>query len=144
MAPPSRHLWVGSLSPGVAAADLSELFLRCGDVEGISRDPGRSFAFVTFAREEDAVAAVRELQGIHLRGAPIRIEFSKGVSVDRPPPAPFATVCHAFTELFIIFPVSKSPVSTNELCLSCHGCKHESPKNKAKTMFHNRPSVAIS
>lgn len=46
---------------------------------------------MTFAREEDAVAAVRELQGIHLRGAPIRIEFSKGVSVDRPPPAPFAT-----------------------------------------------------
>uniref|UniRef100_A0A0D9XC83 RRM domain-containing protein n=1 Tax=Leersia perrieri TaxID=77586 RepID=A0A0D9XC83_9ORYZ len=78
VAPPSRHLWVGGLGAGVDESDLSELFLRCGDVEGISRDPGRSFAFVTFAREEDAVAAVRELQGIQLRGAPIRIEFSKG------------------------------------------------------------------
>ncbi|KAG8060923.1 hypothetical protein GUJ93_ZPchr0002g25041 [Zizania palustris] len=78
VAPPSRHLWVGSLGSSVTASDLSELFHRCGDVEGISRDHGRSFAFVTFLREEDAVAAVRELQGIRLRGAPIRIEFSKG------------------------------------------------------------------
>ncbi|KAL6643316.1 hypothetical protein ACP70R_018981 [Stipagrostis hirtigluma subsp. patula] len=78
VAPPSRHLWVGGLAPGVTASDLSELFLRCGEVEGIARDPGRSFAFVSFLREEDAVAAVRELQGARLGGAPVRIEFSKG------------------------------------------------------------------
>ncbi|KAL6592404.1 hypothetical protein ACP70R_049457 [Stipagrostis hirtigluma subsp. patula] len=78
VAPPSRHLWVGGLAPGVTASDLSELFLRCGEVEGIARDPGRSFAFVSFLREEDAVAAVRELQGVRLGGAPVRIEFSKG------------------------------------------------------------------
>ncbi|TVU09055.1 hypothetical protein EJB05_42495, partial [Eragrostis curvula] len=84
VAPPSRHLWVGGLAPGVTASDLSELFLRCGDVEGIARDPGRSFAFVSFMREEDAVAAVRELQGARLGGAPVRIEFSKGVSVEHP------------------------------------------------------------
>ncbi|OEL17820.1 Flowering time control protein FPA [Dichanthelium oligosanthes] len=78
VAPPSRHLWVGGLAPGVTASDLSELFLRCGDVEGIARDPGRNFAFVSFRREGDAVAAVRELQGARLAGAPVRIEFSKG------------------------------------------------------------------
>ncbi|TKW32524.1 hypothetical protein SEVIR_2G173000v4 [Setaria viridis] len=78
VAPPSRHLWVGGLAPGVTASDLSELFLRCGDVEGIARDPGRNFAFVSFRREGDAVAAVRGLQGARLAGAPVRIEFSKG------------------------------------------------------------------
>ncbi|XP_062199018.1 flowering time control protein FPA-like [Phragmites australis] len=78
VAPPSRHLWVGGLAPGVTASDLSELFLRCGEVEGIARDPGRSFAFVSFLRVEAAVAAVRELQGARLGGAPVRIEFSKG------------------------------------------------------------------
>ncbi|KQJ89763.1 flowering time control protein FPA [Brachypodium distachyon] len=78
VAPPSRHLWVGSLGSGVTVSDLSELFLRCGEIEGITRDPGRSFAFVSFMREHEAVAAVRELQGTRLRGAPIRIEFSKG------------------------------------------------------------------
>ncbi|CAN6224033.1 unnamed protein product [Urochloa humidicola] len=78
VAPPSRHLWVGGLAPGVTASDLSELFLRCGDVEGIARDPGRNFAFVSFRREGDAVAAVRELQGARLAGVPVRIEFSKG------------------------------------------------------------------
>ncbi|XP_062193243.1 uncharacterized protein LOC133896660 [Phragmites australis] len=78
VAPPSRHLWMGGLAPGVTASDLSELFLRCGEVESIARDPCRSFAFVSFLREEDAVAAVRELQGVRLGGAPVRIEFSKG------------------------------------------------------------------
>jgi RNA recognition motif-containing protein len=72
---------VGGLAPVVSASDLSELFLRCGDVEGVARDPGRSFAFVSFRREGGAVAAVRELQGARLAGAPVRIEFSKGVSV---------------------------------------------------------------
>ncbi|KAL6838965.1 hypothetical protein ACP4OV_031192 [Aristida adscensionis] len=78
VAPPSRHLWVGGLAPGVTASDLSKLFLRCGEVEGVARDPGRSFAFVSFLREQDAVAAVRELRGSRLGGAPVRIEFSKG------------------------------------------------------------------
>ncbi|KAJ1289147.1 hypothetical protein BS78_02G142700 [Paspalum vaginatum] len=78
VAPPSRHLWVGGLAPGVTASDLSELFLRCGNVEGVARDPGRNFAFVSFLREGDAVAAVRELQGARFAGAPVRIEFSKG------------------------------------------------------------------
>lgn len=84
IAPPSRHLWVGGLAPGVTASDLSELFLRCGDVENIACDHGRNFAFVSFLREEDAVAAVRELQGARLGGAPVRIEFSKGVSFEHP------------------------------------------------------------
>ncbi|CAM0950922.1 unnamed protein product [Alopecurus aequalis] len=78
VAPPSRHLWVGSLAPGVTTSDLSQMFLRCGEIEGITRDPGRTFAFVSFVREQDAVAAVQELQGARLRGASIRIEFSKG------------------------------------------------------------------
>ncbi|XP_037441380.1 flowering time control protein FPA-like, partial [Triticum dicoccoides] len=78
VAPPSRHLWVGSLAPGVTASDLSQLLHRCGDIEGITRDPGRTFAFVSFMREQDAVAAVRELQGARLQGTPVRIEFSKG------------------------------------------------------------------
>lgn len=73
---------MGGLAPGVTASDLSELFLRCGDVEEIARDPGRNFAFVSFRREGDAVAAVRELQGARVAGAPVRIEFSKGVSVE--------------------------------------------------------------
>uniref|UniRef100_K3ZXL8 RRM domain-containing protein n=1 Tax=Setaria italica TaxID=4555 RepID=K3ZXL8_SETIT len=93
VAPPSRHLWVGGLAPGVTASDLSELFLRCGDVEGIARDPGRNFAFVSFRREGDAVAAVRGLQGARLAGAPVRIEFSKGVSVEH---SLFIIICVCF------------------------------------------------
>jgi RNA recognition motif-containing protein len=107
VAPPSRHLWVGGLAPSVTASDLSELFLRCGDVEGVAREPGRNFAFVSFLREGDAVAAVRELQGARLAGAPVRIEFSKGVSVEHP--------------LFIIclFNLTPSNYRCGVLLLSC-------------------------
>jgi RNA recognition motif-containing protein len=94
---------VGGLGPGATASDLSQLFIRCGEIEGVSRDPGRTFAFVTFVREQDAVAAARELQGARVRGAPVRIEFSKGVSVELPPVS--TTVRRTFFELFMFMSV---------------------------------------
>lgn len=80
IAPPSRHLWVGNLSTHVSQNVLSEHFLRFGDLDNISYIPGRSFAFVNFKREEDAIIAMRGLQGFNLAGMPLRIEFAKGVS----------------------------------------------------------------
>uniref|UniRef100_A0A453KKG3 RRM domain-containing protein n=1 Tax=Aegilops tauschii subsp. strangulata TaxID=200361 RepID=A0A453KKG3_AEGTS len=50
-------------------------------------------------REQDAIAAVRELQGARLQGTPVRIEFSKGVSVELPPAS--ITVCRTFPELLV-------------------------------------------
>ena len=122
VAPPSRHLWVGGLAPVVTASDLSELFLRCGDVDGVVREPGRNFAFVSFRREGDAVAALRELQGARLAGAPVRIEFSKGVSVEH----------SLFVIIYVCFFASKiSPVqcsflimrATKKLGTACHRVK---------------------
>lgn len=134
VAPPSRHLWVGSLGPGVTASDLSELFLRCGEVEGIAREPGRSFGFVSFLREEDSVAALHELQGFRLRGAPIRIEFSKGVSVENPPAS--ITVCRAFFELFICF-VSKVSLAQYASLIMSATMKFE----RSITKFQDKLSV---
>ncbi|ONK68115.1 uncharacterized protein A4U43_C05F7600 [Asparagus officinalis] len=78
IAPPSRSLWVGNLSTHVTQNVLSEHFLRFGDLDNISYIPGKSFAFVNYKREEDAIIAMRSLQGFNLAGMPLKIEFAKG------------------------------------------------------------------
>ncbi|GAB2275027.1 hypothetical protein Dimus_009795 [Dionaea muscipula] len=76
--PPSRHLWVGNVSHRIHAESvLSEHFLRFGPLDSISFLPGRSYGFVNFEREEDAVAAMNALQGFVLAELPLKIEFSK-------------------------------------------------------------------
>ncbi|MQL72335.1 hypothetical protein Taro_004671 [Colocasia esculenta] len=79
-APPSRHLWVGNLPPHATQSMLLEHFLRFGDLENIAFLPGRSYAFVNFRKEEDAIYALRTLQGHTFAGMPLKIEFQKGVS----------------------------------------------------------------
>lgn len=78
--PPSRHLWVGNLSPHITESLLSEQFLRFGELDGIAFYPGRSYAFVNFKKDEDAAIAMRGLQGFVVAGFPLKIEFTKGVS----------------------------------------------------------------
>ncbi|XP_072962273.1 flowering time control protein FPA [Typha angustifolia] len=78
VAPPSRRLWVGNLSQHASQNSLLEQFLRFGDVENISHVPGRSYAFVNFKKEEDAIIALKGLQGFNVAGMPLRIEFAKG------------------------------------------------------------------
>lgn len=84
VAPSSRHLWVGNLSPHVSQNSLYEHFLRFGDIENIAYTPGRSYAFVNYKKEEDAVIALRGLQGFIIAGNPLRVEFAKGVSDENP------------------------------------------------------------
>ncbi|KAG0461621.1 hypothetical protein HPP92_021918 [Vanilla planifolia] len=78
IAPPSRKLWVGNLSPDITESILSEHFLRFGEIESITYSSGRSFAYINFKKEEDAVLALRGLQGSNVSGMPLRIEFAKG------------------------------------------------------------------
>lgn len=75
--PPSRHLWVGNLSHNIEEADLTDQFLRFGELESVAFQPGRSYAFINFKMEEDAIASMKALQGFPLAGNPLRIEFAK-------------------------------------------------------------------
>lgn len=79
--PPSRHLWVGNLSHSIVEEELARHFLRFGPLENVAFQSGRSYAFVNFRRDEDAIDAMRTLQGFPLAGNPLRIEFAKAVSV---------------------------------------------------------------
>ncbi|KAI5662131.1 hypothetical protein M9H77_21454 [Catharanthus roseus] len=75
--PPSRHLWVGNISHSIDESTLARQFLRFGELESVAFQPGRSYAFVNFRNEDDAFAAIRELQGFSVAGNPLRIEFAK-------------------------------------------------------------------
>lgn len=82
--PPSRHLWVGNLAHGIGENELTHHFLRFGDLESVAFQPGRSYAFLNFVREEDAIDAIEALQGFPVAGNPLRIEFAKAVSLVLP------------------------------------------------------------
>lgn len=79
--PPSRHLWVGNLSHNLDESSLAHHFLQFGELESVAFQPGRSYAFINFKNEGDAFAAIKELQGFSVAGNPLRIEFTKAVSV---------------------------------------------------------------
>ncbi|KAM5580303.1 flowering time control protein FPA [Rosa sericea] len=76
-APPSRHLWIGNLSHSITEDDLTRHFLQFGDLESVAFQPGRSYAFINFNREDDAIAAMEALQGFPVAGNPLRVEFTK-------------------------------------------------------------------
>lgn len=80
-APPSRHLWVGSLAYDLSERTLREHLLRFGELESVAFLPGRGYAFVNYKYEDDAFAAFRALQGFVVAGNPLKIEFAKSVSL---------------------------------------------------------------
>ena len=80
-APPSRHLWVGNLAHDLLESELTQHFLHFGDLESVAFHPGRSYAFLNFVSEDDAIDAFKALQGFPVAGNPLRIEFAKAVSL---------------------------------------------------------------
>ncbi|OMO89103.1 hypothetical protein CCACVL1_08016, partial [Corchorus capsularis] len=76
-APPSRHLWVGNLSHSILEPDLTEHFLQFGELESVAFQPGRSYGFINFINEDEAISAMKALQGFPVAGNPLRIEFAK-------------------------------------------------------------------
>ncbi|KAL9686129.1 hypothetical protein QQ045_023584 [Rhodiola kirilowii] len=82
-APPSRHLWVGNLSLNIDERTLADQFYNFWELDSVAFQSGRSNAFVNFKREEEAVAAMRALQGFPVGGMVLKIEFTKAVSIDQ-------------------------------------------------------------
>ncbi|KDP45161.1 hypothetical protein JCGZ_15026 [Jatropha curcas] len=82
--PPSRHLWVGNLSHSIMESDLTDQFLQFGELDSVAFQPGRSYAFINFKNEDDAIAAIKSLQGFPLASNPLRIEFAKAEKSSAP------------------------------------------------------------
>lgn len=70
------------MSHDIDESDLTDQFLRFGELESVAFQPGRSYAFVNFKSDEDAIASMKALQDFPLAGNPLRIEFAKAVSLN--------------------------------------------------------------
>ena len=79
-----KRLYVGNLPFSVDEAELRELFSRNGrtveDVKLITdRDSGRprGFGFVEVSTQEEADAAIRELNGFELQGRTLKVNEAR-------------------------------------------------------------------
>ena len=77
------RLFVGNVAYKATSEDLKRLFGSFGEVtkvdiitEKVTNRP-RGFAFVTFAKPEDAQRAMLELDGQELKGREIRVSTAK-------------------------------------------------------------------
>ncbi len=79
----STKLYVGNLAFQTTSQELRELFSQFGTVESASivedRDTGRSrgFAFVEMATNEEATAAIRQLDGQEVGGRSLKVNEAK-------------------------------------------------------------------
>lgn len=74
---PWLNLWVGNLSPETVDEDVMAVFGNYGAMDSVTSYFPRPYAFVYFRTIEDAKAAKQALQGIVIRGRPIRVEFAR-------------------------------------------------------------------
>jgi RNA recognition motif-containing protein len=78
-----RKLYVGNLPYEIGEAELQELFARAGSVESVTvmRDQAtgraRGFGFVEMASDEDAEAAIRELNASQVGGRSLTVNEAR-------------------------------------------------------------------
>jgi cold-inducible RNA-binding protein len=79
----SRKLYVGNLPYEVGETELQELFARAGSVESVTvmRDQAtgrpRGFAFVEMSTDEEAQAAIRELNDSQVGGRNLTVNEAR-------------------------------------------------------------------
>lgn len=79
----ASKLFVGSLAWAVTDADLEEFFKQAGTVVSakviVDRDTNRSkgFGFVEMSSDEEAKAAIAQLEGKDLAGRPVAISEAR-------------------------------------------------------------------
>ena len=79
----NNKLYVGNLSFHLTSDDLGEFFAQCGSVESAriieDRDTGRSrgFGFVEMSTEDEAKAAIEQLNGEDLEGRNIVVNEAR-------------------------------------------------------------------
>ncbi len=78
-----KKLYVGNLSFALTETQVRDLFGQFGNVESVNiitdRDSGRSkgFGFVELSTDEEAEAAVRELNGKEIEGRPLTVSEAR-------------------------------------------------------------------
>jgi len=85
------RIWIGNLDPRVTEFELVRLFRNCGTINkleylfhkiGPQAGQPRGYAFLTFAKRDDAIKARREFDGKTLLGRTLLVKPARSVSHD--------------------------------------------------------------
>ncbi|TQE08155.1 hypothetical protein C1H46_006281 [Malus baccata] len=74
-APPSRNLWLDDLSHRIIGDGLINPSLQFGELESVVFHAGRSYAFINFKREDEAIATMEFLRVDHFGSGSINRSF---------------------------------------------------------------------
>ncbi len=69
------HLYVANLTEDISESDLENVFADFGEVATVSivKDSGNYFAYVVMSNNEEAMAAMKSLNGKDLNGCKLEI-----------------------------------------------------------------------
>ncbi|XP_057839064.2 flowering time control protein FPA [Cryptomeria japonica] len=82
-AKPSKHLWIGGISQTVPKEQIEAEFLKFGPLEDFKLLRDRNSALVEYSNLEDAVSAVKFLNGKQLCGDSLRVDYLRSQPVKR-------------------------------------------------------------
>nr|XP_010927888.1 flowering time control protein FPA isoform X1 [Elaeis guineensis] len=72
-----KHLWIGGISSSVTKEQLEDEFLKFGKIEEHRFFRDRNSALIDYHKTEDAIAAHKNMNGKHLGGEPLRVDFQR-------------------------------------------------------------------
>ncbi|PKI36299.1 hypothetical protein CRG98_043325 [Punica granatum] len=78
-----KHIWVGGISPDFSKEEFEEEFAKFGKIEDFKFVRERNTATVEYARLEDAIQAMRSMNGKELGGEQIRVDFLRSQPIRR-------------------------------------------------------------
>ncbi|KAF5180603.1 Flowering time control protein fpa [Thalictrum thalictroides] len=74
-AKPGKNLWVGGIGPSVSKEQLEDEFLKFGKIVDLKFLRDRNSALIEYLKLEDAMVAVKDMNGRRLGGDQIRVDF---------------------------------------------------------------------
>jgi RNA recognition motif-containing protein len=77
-----KKLYVNNLPSTITFQDLRDTFSKCGNIKSAMISQGRGF--VEMSTEDEAAAAILELNGAEFRGRPMMVTLSKPEPVVAP------------------------------------------------------------
>ncbi|KAK4781505.1 hypothetical protein SAY86_015607 [Trapa natans] len=70
-----KHIWIGGISTGLSKEHFEEEFAKFGKIDEFKFVRERNVATIEYARLEDAIQAMRSMNGKDLDGEQIRVDF---------------------------------------------------------------------
>lgn len=90
---PGKNLWVGGVCPSVSKEQLESEFSKFGKIEEYKFLRDRNSALINYYKVDDAIAALKNMNGKRLGGEQLRVDYlrsqpSRRVCAIPPPPPP--------------------------------------------------------